>query len=99
MLLHQTLGRHWACGTLLSSLISEGLTCCPVNPRLTELLKKEICLLFPSSNATCQWGCDEGNHLVLKAKRELMIEQMALQHELCRYVGFMPWLYEALCST
>lgn len=49
MLLHQTLGRHRACGTLLSSLISEGLTCCPVNPRLIELLKKERkkSLLFP----------------------------------------------------
>lgn len=100
MLLHQTLGRRWACGTLLSSLISEGLTRCPVNPRLIELLKQERTMAaFPSSKATCQWRCDEGNHFVLKAKRELMIEQMALQHELCRYVGFMPWLYAALCST
>lgn len=99
MLLYQTLGRHWACGTLLSSLVSGGLTCCPVNPRLVELLKEERTMpAFPSSKATCQWRCDEGNHLVLKAKSGLMIEQMALQHELGRYVGFMSWLYEALSS-
>lgn len=100
MLLHQTLGRHRACGTLLSSLLSKGLTYCPVSPRWIELLKKERKThAFPSSKATCQWRRDEGNPLVPKAKRELITEQMALQHELGRHVGFMPWLYEELGST
>lgn len=50
MLLHRTFGRHRACGTLLASLISEGLTYCPVSPKLIiGLLKEERHMDFPVS--------------------------------------------------